>query len=285
MMKAKPFLSVIIPAYNEEANLKRGVLEEVWAYLEAQKYQYELILSDDESTDETLAALKEFAREHQGSKHGEIVVLANKHGGKAPTVTAGMLAARGEWRLFTDFDQSTPLSEVEKLLKYKNDDYGIIFGSREISGAERQKEPWYRHFMGRGFNLITQILAVPGILDTQCGFKMFSEEATEALFPQLYVYKAENGKKDAFTGAFDVELFFLARKIKIRYKEVAIIWKHNQTDRVAPVKDSWRMLMDILKIRLADLNGKYQKVGKKNGSGKDGIGKSGARQRVGQKPK
>jgi glycosyltransferase involved in cell wall biosynthesis len=263
------------------------VLEEVWEYLQVQKYDWELILSDDGSTDGTGAALEKFAAKHRskggrgngrgrgsgdGGANGEIKVLLNAHGGKAQTVTAGMLAAKGKWRLFTDFDQSTPLSEVEKLLaavgrrdgsRGESDgggenEVGIIFGSRELSGAQRQKEPWYRHLMGRGFNILVQFLAVPGVLDTQCGFKMFEGEVAEKLFARLYVYGAErNRKKDAFTGAFDVELFYLARKLGVNYKEVAIVWKHNETDRVSPIKDSVRMLLDILKIRLADLNGKY----------------------------
>ena len=258
MGERKPFLSVIIPAYNETANIKRGVLDSVVSYMEKRTYRYEIILSDDESTDETLAELKKFAAKWNIKlRGGEIKVLANKHGGKAPTVTAGMLAAKGEWRLFTDFDQSTPLREVEKLLKFKDDGWGIIFGSREMDGAKRQKEPWYRHLMGRGFNVLTQILAVGGISDTQCGFKMFSAEATKALFPKLVIYTRENGKEDAFTGAFDVELFYLAKKMGIKYKEVGVSWQHNKTDRVAPVKDSWRMLVDIIKIRITDMRGKY----------------------------
>ena len=111
--------------------------------------------------------------------------------------------------------------------------------------------------MGRGFNLLVQILAVRGVKDTQCGFKLFSADATKKLFPALYVYGGEQTRQDAFTGAFDVELLFLARKFKIGYKEVPILWKHHKTDRVSPIKDSIRMLIDIMKIRLAYLTGKY----------------------------
>jgi dolichyl-phosphate beta-glucosyltransferase len=249
----KPYLSVIIPSYNEKKNISRGVLDEVLEYLQKQKYEWELIFSDDGSTDGTPQVLNDFAK-----KDKRIRVLHNNHAGKAPTVKAGMLAATGELRLFTDFDQSTPLKEVEKLLSYSDRGAEVVIGSREIVGALRDKEPFHRHIMGRGFNILVQILAIPGILDTQCGFKLFSEKATEKLYNQLYVYGGNKTRKDAFTGAFDVELLFLAKKNGFKIKEVPIQWKHNETDRVSPIKDSLRMLRDIMIIRIMDLFGKYK---------------------------
>jgi len=249
----KTYLSVIIPSYNEKKNISRGVLDQVIEYLKKQTYEWELILSDDGSSDGTLKVLDDFAK-----KDSRIKVLHNKHAGKAPTVKAGMLAAKGEWRLFTDFDQSTPLKEVEKLFRYTKNGIKVIIGSREIIGALRDKEPFHRHLMGRGFNIIVQILAIPGILDTQCGFKLFSSDATEKLYNQLYVYGDNKERKDAFTGAFDVELLFLAKKNGFAIKEVPIEWKHNETDRVSPIKDSLRMLRDIMTIRVMDLLGKYR---------------------------
>jgi len=245
-------LSVIIPSYNELKNLKRRVLDEVLEYLKKQTYTWELILSDDGSTDGTLDELNKFAK-----KHENILVLANIHAGKGPTVQSGMLAAHGEWRLFTDFDQSTPLSEVEKLFPFTKKNYDIVIGSRGIEGARRDKEPWYRHYMGRGFNMLVQFLAIPGIYDTQCGFKLFSANATEQLFSKLVVYGRQKERGDAFTGAFDVEALFLANKYGFKIKEVPIYWHHHETDRVSPVKDSIRMLIDIIKIRITELLGKY----------------------------
>ena len=246
-----PFLSVIVPSYNEQHNIERGVLKELISYLKQQPYTWELILSDDGSTDGTVESLQQFAKQHP-----EVTVLTNSHAGKGPAVTAGMLAAHGQWRLYTDFDQSTPIQEVTKLLPY-TDQYQVIFGSREIAGAKRDKEPFYRHLMGRGFNLLVQIMAVRGVQDTQCGFKMFSAQATETLFPKLYIYSPHNRQPDAFTGAFDVELLFLARKLGFTYKEVPIHWRHFATTRVNPLKDSVRMFIDILRIRWARLMGKY----------------------------
>lgn len=245
------YLSVVIPSYNEMTNLKRSVLPKIIEYLSQQDFQWEVILSDDGSQDGTQQKLEEFACQHQSVK-----VLANPHKGKGPTVKAGMLAAQGQWRLFTDFDQSTPLNEVEKLLKFTSQ-ADVIIGSREVPGALRDKEPFHRHLMGRGFNFLVRALAVPKIYDTQCGFKLFSAEATEKLFNSLYIYGGDQERSDAFTGAFDVELLYLARKHQFKIKEVPILWQHYHSDRVSPIKDSLRMLKDIIRIRIADLFGKY----------------------------
>jgi len=250
-MANQPFLSVIIPSYNEISNLRRLVLNDVINYLKTRPYSWEVILSDDGSSDGTLEQLNAFA-----NQHAEVRVLANPHRGKGPTVSAGILSAKGEWRLFTDFDQSTPLSESEKLLNFCNK-YDVVIGSREIAGALRDKEPIHRHLMGKVFNLVVQTLAIPGIQDTQCGFKIFSAQAAEFIFPKLYIYGLNQERRDAFTGAFDVEALYLAKKYGYSIKEVPILWKHYQSDRVSPIKDSWRMFKDIFRIRLADLNHKY----------------------------
>lgn len=251
-MSAKPYLSVIVPSYNEMKNLKRGALDELISYLEKQDYTWEVILSDDGSTDGTPEALKKFA-----TKHASVRAILNPHAGKGPTVQSGMLEATGIWRLFTDFDQSTPLQEIEKLWPFTKDGFDIVIGSREISGARRGEEPWYRHIMGRGFNFLVQTLAVPGIHDTQCGFKLFSGVATEKLFSALEVYGRSEERSDPFTGAFDVEVLFLARKHDFSIKEVPIHWNHYETDRVSPIKDSILMLIDIIKIRITAMQGKY----------------------------
>lgn len=250
----QPYLSVVVPSYNEIKNFEDNVLDQVVDYLKKQEYTWEIILSDDGSTDGTVEKLKSFAK-----KHKNISVLENIHAGKGPTVKAGMLAATGEWRLFTDFDQSTPISEIEKLLPYTSHKYEVIIGSREIIGSIRDKEPWYRHLMGRVFNLMVQTLAIPGILDTQCGFKLFSQAAAQDLFSQLVVYGGNSQRGDAFTGAFDVELLYLAKKNNFLIREVPIEWHHRETDRVSPVKDSIRMFRDIVKIRIADTQKKYRK--------------------------
>ena len=246
----KPFLSVILPAYNETENLKKNRLEDVYSYLKQQPYSFELLLVNDGSSDTTHERLSTFA-----TGKPEIHVLNEPHRGKAGTVQAGMLAAQGKYRLFTDFDQSTPIGEIEKMLPFFQKGYDIVIGSREVEGSLRDKEPWYRHMMGKGFNIMVQIFAVRGIHDTQCGFKAFSEEAAMDLFPRLVATIIP--KKDAFTGAFDVELLFLARKRKYKTAEVPVQWKHVKTVRVSPIKDSMRMFWQLVLIRWAYITRRY----------------------------
>lgn len=251
-MKKEVYLSVILPSYNEMANVKRGILEHVYEYLSKQKYGWELVLSDDGSTDGTVDALRAFSK-----KHNNVTLLLNEHEGKGPTVYVGMSKAMGEIRLFSDFDQATPIEEIEKLLPFVRKGYDVVIGSREVEGSRREKEPFHRHLMGKGWNLFVQVFAIRGIHDTQCGFKLFTKTATEMLFPMLSIYKPGQKRDDAFTGAFDVELLYLAKKKNLMIAEVPVLWKHVKTNRVSPVKDSIRMLIDLLKIRLSDIRGKY----------------------------
>jgi len=257
MTNSTPFLSIVIPSFNEVHNIGRGVLEEVADYLKTAPYTWEVIFSDDGSLDGTTDRIEAFIEKYNGILTGQLRLLKNIHAGKGPTVQSGMLAATGKWRLFTDFDQSTPLKEIDRLLTFTKD-FPIVIGSRQAKGAQRRREPLHRHLMGRSFNLLVQTLAIPGIHDTQCGFKLFSGEVTEKLFTLMHVYGKQEERQDAFTGAFDVELLFLARKFGFLIKEIPIEWHHNHTDRVSPVKDSLRMLRDILKVRLADMRGVYR---------------------------
>lgn len=246
------WLSVVIPSYNEMTNVRRGVLEEILAYLKKQTYGWELVLTDDGSSDGTLLYLQDFAK-----KHARIRVLANAHQGKGPTVYAGMTQAVGDVRLFTDFDQATPIQELEKLLPFIEKEYDIVIGSREVQGAKREREPLHRHIMGKGFNFFVKFFTVRGIQDTQCGFKLFTKRATEKLFPLLHIYKPGSVRGDAFTGAFDVELLYIAKKYGMKIAEVPVFWKYAKTNRVSPLKDSLRMLVDLMRIRTADMLGKY----------------------------
>jgi glycosyltransferase involved in cell wall biosynthesis len=253
-MSNQPFLSVVIPSYNESQNIERGALDSVFEYLSKQKYAWELIFTDDGSTDGTPEKLEALAK-----KHAHVVVLRNVHRGKGPTVLAGMEAAQGKYRLFTDFDQATPLAEVENLLPFFDRGYDVAIGSREGKGASREHEPFHRHFIGRAFNIIVNMIAIQGFQDTQCGFKMFTAEAVERLFPMLSVYKPGAARLDSYTGAFDVELLYIAKKLRMKIAEVPVQWRYVQTVRVDPIKDSSRMFIDLVRIRLADLRGAYKR--------------------------
>jgi dolichyl-phosphate beta-glucosyltransferase len=244
------YLSVIIPAYNEEKNFAKGKLEGLFAYLEKRSYPYEILFVDDGSVDNTLGKLQELKR-HKA----HISVIKNAHQGKALTVMTGLQTAQGKFRLFTDFDQSTHISEVEKLLPFTRKGYDVVIGSREVKGAHRGNEPRYRHVMGRGFNTIVKLVAVWGIQDTQCGFKLISSRAVEQLLPKMKV--TVRPRKHAFTGAFDVELLYLAQKNGFKIAEVPVHWEHEDTERVNPVKDSFRMLQEVIAIRMKALAGGY----------------------------
>lgn len=251
-MPEKPYLSVVVPAYNEEPNFQKGTIDQVPQYLSKQNYTYEVIIVDDGSEDATAQLAAEFAK-----KHKNIRVIKNPHQGKAETVKTGVVNAKGELVLFTDFDQATPISEVEKLLPLFPQ-YDIVIGSRQLPGAKREKEPIYRHLMGLGFNLVVQVIAVRGIWDTQAGFKCFKVETAKKLFGKLRVYGAAHRVKGALVTAFDVELLFLAQKMGYKIKEVPIAWHHVATTRVSPLKDSLRMFRDVVKVRLNDLAGVYK---------------------------
>lgn len=250
-MVDKPYLSVVIPAYNEEPNFKKGTIDDVPSYLSKQNYSYEILIVDDGSEDNTASLGDEFAK-----KHKNVRVIKNPHQGKAETVKKGVEEARGEYILFTDFDQATPISEVEKLMPYFPE-HDIVIGSRQLPGAKREKEPFHRHLMGIVFNLIVQIIAVRGIWDTQAGFKCFKGEVAKNLFSKLKVYGKGKKVHGALVTAFDVEVLFIARKNNFKIKEVPIIWHHVATSRVSPIKDSARMFRDVVKIRLNDFRGVY----------------------------
>jgi glycosyltransferase involved in cell wall biosynthesis len=250
-MDEKIHLSVVIPAYNEEPNFNKGLVDEVPKYLEKQDYLYEIIIVDDGSTDKTAELADAFAK-----KHKNIRVIKNPHEGKAETVKKGVEEARGELILFTDFDQATPISEVEKLLSFFPE-YDIVIGSRQLPGAKRDKEPIYRHIMGLGFNIVVQAIAVRGIWDTQAGFKCFKANIAKELFTKLKVYGKGKKVQGALVTAFDVELLFIAKKHGYKIKEVPIIWHHVATTRVNPIKDSIKMFKDVIKIRFNDLKRVY----------------------------
>jgi len=247
------FLSVIIPAFNEKRNFKRGVLSQVDNYFKDKQYSVEIIVIDDGSTDDTRKLIENFIRNKKDWK-----LLNIEHKGKYQAVKEGIKEAQGKLILFIDFDQSTPISEVEKLIPGAEMGFDILIGSREVAGAKREKEPFYRHLMGRGFNLVVRLIVGLPFKDTQCGFKLFRRETIQKIIKKIIV--AEKRKTvDAYTGAFDVEILYLANKMGYKVKEIAVSWQHFKTERVNPVKDSLRMFLDILRIKLNNLMGSYDK--------------------------
>lgn len=261
------FLSVIIPAYNEAQRLPLS-LERVLEFLRKQPYPSEIIIVDDGSDDDTavvverlIAANKPASDKQSGPAVSEcsLRLVRNEHRGKAFAVRTGMLQGRGKYILFSDADFSTPIEETEKLLFWLDQGFDIAIGSREGQGARRYDEPFYRHLMGRVFNLLVRVVTRSELQDTQNGFKAFSRRASHDLFRQVQLYGANTRQiKGAMVTGFDVEVLFLARKKGYRIKEVPVRWYHVSGSKVNPVRDSVRMVKDILNVRLNDVRGLYK---------------------------
>ena len=227
------FLSVVIPTFNEEARIADS-LSRVIEYLQGQDYSWEVVVADDGSTDRTVGLVGQAIVDHPNVR-----ILHLQHRGKGWAVKNGMLAAEGEFRLLCDADLSVPIQQVERLLPPTGPMADIVLGSREADGAVRIGEPTGRHIMGRIFNRLVSSLAVPGLADTQCGFKIFRAEAVWDLFPRLTL--------DGF--AFDVELIHLAGKRGLTYSEVGVDWYYRPQSKVRPLRDALAMTLDLFKIR------------------------------------
>lgn len=246
------YLSVVIPAYNEETNIRLGALDKVSRYLERQRYEWEAIIVDDGSTDASVSLLDQFASENK-----RFSVVHNTHQGKAATVITGMLAAKGSYVLFTDLDQATPIYEVEKLLPWLTKGYQIAIGSRH---AQRAGAPLTRRIMARGFMILRSVLlGLRGVSDTQCGFKAFERKTAQNIFQKLLLYGTRRAVSGSMVSAgFDIEVLYVARQLGYRIKEVPVEWHYVETRRVNPFKDSLHGLLDIIRIRINAWKGCYR---------------------------
>lgn len=248
----RPYLSVVIPAYNEETNIRLGALDKVARFMDGLSYGWEVLLVDDGSTDSTKGLLDEFSLKNNGFR-----VIQNVHQGKALTVITGVFAAKGEIVLFSDLDQATPIHEVEKLLPWFKKGFDVVIGSRN---NRREGAPLTRRVMARGFMILRSILlGLHGITDTQCGFKAFRQPVVRDIFGRLKLYREHHEVEGSMvTAGFDIEVLFLARKSGYAIKEVPVEWHYVETRRVNPIKDSLQGLMDIVHIRVNSIRGLYQ---------------------------
>ena len=240
---AAPFLSLIIPAFNEENRLPR-TLSQVFTFTEKQPFSSEVLIAENGSTDRTYEIAREFVQRRTNAR-----VLRMEQRGKGAAVRGGILAARGDYRFICDADLSMPIDEVNKFLPPALTGYDVAIGSRELPGSRRYDEPSYRHWGGRAINFAIQTLILPGLNDTQCGFKCFRAQAAEDLFA-----------RQTLSGwSFDIEILYLARRRGYRIKEVAINWHFGPESKVSAVTDALRMLTDIFRIRLRALLGRYER--------------------------
>lgn len=247
------YLSVIIPCYDEMANLQKGVLDKIDHFLKKKKIEYEVIIADDGSKDGSVAFIEDFIKENP-----HFFLIKNPHYGKAGAVTTGMLKATGKYRLFTDMDQATPIEEIDKLLPYlESNEYDVAIGSRN---TERKGAPFVRLFISRSAILLRKyLIGIREISDTQCGFKLFTDRATMDIFTKYKELKHGFTKihGTAITFGSDIELLYLAKKKGYKIKEVPVNWLHVETRRVNPITDSVQGVFDLLRIKRNIVTGVY----------------------------
>jgi len=235
------FLSIVIPVFNEERRLPT-TLENVISFMSSQRYSSEVIVVENGSLDHTLQIALEFAKNFD-----QIRVLRAETRGKGLAVQQGMLAAHGSFRFMCDADFSMPVDQINRFIPPALQDFDIAIASREAPGAVRYNEPQYRHTVGRIFNTLIRLLALPNLNDTQCGFKCFRAPVAEELFHLQTI----NG------WSFDVELLFIARQRGYKIVELPIPWYFNPESKINVLRDSFRMATDLLQIRLNGLRGVY----------------------------
>ena len=237
-----PRLSVIIPAFDEEARIG-PTLDALADYLEAQPYPSEIIVVDDGSADDTVGVVEE-----RGRRLGTPVrVESIPHAGKGWAVRRGMLSAAGRYRFMCDADLAMPVHLLEDFLARMDEGFDVVIGSRQIEGARRFGEGAARHFRGRVFNWIVRLAAVRGFQDTQCGFKCFRGDVAEDLF----------GRQVTRGLGFDVEILYLATRRGLRVLEMPIDWHHQELSRVGSFVEPFSMLRDALAVRVRAARGVY----------------------------
>ena len=235
-MTEEIYMSIILPAYNEEKRLG-PTLARIVEYLDGKDWSAEIIVVDDGSRDGTVKLVEEWMK-----KDSRIRLVRNpENKGKGFSVRNGMLRARGKYRLFSDSDLSTPIEELDKLLSHIGGGVDVAIGSSSIEGSDVQvSQPFYRVFMGKTFNFLVRLLFQTKMRDTQCGFKLFTKEAVESVFPKAQVNRF----------GFDVEVLCLAENMGYKVKEVPVVWINSEETKVSAVKDSLDMFLDLIRIRM-----------------------------------
>jgi glycosyltransferase involved in cell wall biosynthesis len=247
-----PHLTVVVPAYNEAARLP-GTLDQMVTYFGEQAYDWRICVVDDGSSDGTAALARQWA-----DREPRLTVIGNDHRGKAFAVRTGILAARSAYVAFSDADLSVPIREIERLLSALESGADVAIGSREGPGAHRYGEPAYRHLMGRVYNLLYRSVLLPGVSDSQCGFKAFRTAVAHDLFQRMLVYGADARPiTGGMVTGFDTELLFLARRRGYRLDEIGVDWYYGKASKVRPVRDTERMIVDVFKIRAYAGAGRY----------------------------
>lgn len=230
---AKPFLSVVIPAYNEEARLPTTLIA-MDKHLSTREYSYEILIVNAASSDKTREISEKFATTLKNVR----VMHMQKSLGKGDAVKQGMLEARGNYRLFTDADNSTSVDHFDAMLPFFKEGYEVVICSRQMKGSKLiPPQPWYKQLLGRFGNLYIQALVLPGLWDTQCGFKAFTEDAAKAIFPLIRIDR----------WGFDVEVLALAKRLGYRIKQIPVTWINDINSHVT-LGGYFNTLFEVLKI-------------------------------------
>ncbi len=249
----RPSQTVVIPAYNESFRIAKS-LRTVLTYLADQDYPADVLLVDDGSTDNTAAVARSLASEFP-NLHVETI----PHGGKAAAVLWGLEHATGDRVLFADADLATPITYLAAFRAAADEGADVVIGSREGQEASRIGEPEFRHLMGRGFNALVRLLLLPGIHDTQCGFKLFTAEARDEILPRLLLYRDVDGEISApKVTAFDVELLVVARRLGMEIVIVPVTWTYGEQSKVNPIGDTVTNFSDVANVKWNDLRGRYK---------------------------
>jgi len=239
-----PFLSLVIPAHNEEQRLPPS-LQKIHDFVSQQPYRSEVLIIENGSSDRTLEVAQSFIPQMPYLR-----VLHEEARGKGLAVRRGMLEATGAYRFICDADLSMPIEQVSRFLPPQIPNPEVVIGSREVKGAVRYNEPGYRHLIGRIFNTMVRLIALPGLQDTQCGFKCFRADVADEVF-----------QRQTMVGmSFDVEVLFIARQLGYKIQEVPIDWYFDPDSRVRLVNDSLRMFFDLVTIRRNARQGAYDSL-------------------------
>jgi len=244
-------VSLVIPAYNEAGRIAETLAASV-AALDELGESWELIVVDDGSGDRTAEITESFAASHPGVR-----VERRPHRGKASSVAHGLVVANGAVIFFSDADLATPLRYLRPFIERSRAGAEVVIASREGIGANRIGEPEYRHLMGRAFNRLVQLLLLPGIEDTQCGFKLFTREAARELTRRTLLYRDQREVTGARVTAFDVELLVIARRLGYKIEAIEVEWVYGTNSKVNPIRDSLQNGRDLLMIKWNDLRGRY----------------------------
>jgi dolichyl-phosphate beta-glucosyltransferase len=245
-------ISLIVPCYNEELNIQKGVLDKIDNFTKNDERFIEVMIVDDGSDDKS----KEIIKNKYLSLFPKFHLIENAHQGKAYAVITGIKKAKSDYVMFCDFDLATPIEEAEKLIKNVNKDVKIVIGSRN---RDRKDAPIFRKIMSYGSVIVkSMVLGLQGINDTQCGFKLFNKKTAIEIINSLRVF--HNNKKifgASVSAGFDLEFLFIAAKKGYKIVEVPVLWKYAETRRVDFIKDTYESLRDILLIKYYDIRNKY----------------------------